>query len=55
MSAAQLEEELTSHPEMVFARVQPELKQRIVAAFQSIWHPTATFEPPKETPDESFP
>jgi Ca2+-transporting ATPase len=36
MSAAQLEDELTSHPEMVFARVRPEHKQRIVAAFQHL-------------------
>jgi Ca2+-transporting ATPase len=36
MSATQLEDELTSHSEMVFARVRPEHKQRIVAAFQHL-------------------
>ena len=36
MSAAQLEDELTAHPEMVFARVRPEHKQRIVAAYQHL-------------------
>ena len=36
MSAARLEDELTSHAEMVFARVRPEHKQRIVAAFQHL-------------------
>jgi Ca2+-transporting ATPase len=36
MSAAQLEDELTSHDEMVFARVRPAHKQRIVAAFQRL-------------------
>jgi Ca2+-transporting ATPase len=36
MSSAQLEDELTSHAEMVFARVRPEHKQRIVAAFQHL-------------------
>jgi Ca2+-transporting ATPase len=36
MSASQLEDELTSHPEMVFARVRPEHKQRIVAAYQHL-------------------
>jgi Ca2+-transporting ATPase len=36
MSPAQLEDELTAHPEMVFARVRPEHKQRIVAAFQHL-------------------
>jgi Ca2+-transporting ATPase len=36
MSAAQLVDELGSHSEMVFARVRPEHKQRIVAAFQHL-------------------
>jgi P-type Ca2+ transporter type 2C len=36
MSAAQLADELGSHSEMVFARVRPEHKQRIVAAFQHL-------------------
>jgi len=36
MSAAQLAGELTAHPEMVFARVRPEHKQRIVAAYQHL-------------------
>jgi P-type Ca2+ transporter type 2C len=36
MSASQLEHELSSHPEMVFARVRPEHKQRIVAACQHL-------------------
>jgi Ca2+-transporting ATPase len=36
MSVTQLADELTSHPEMVFARVRPEHKQRIVAAFQHL-------------------
>jgi P-type Ca2+ transporter type 2C len=36
MSATQLTGELTSHSEMVFARVRPEHKQRIVAAFQHL-------------------
>jgi calcium-translocating P-type ATPase len=36
MSGAQLEDELTTHPEMVFARVRPEHKQRIVAAYQHL-------------------
>ena len=36
MSAAELEDELTAHPEMVFARVRPEHKQRIVAAYQHL-------------------
>jgi P-type Ca2+ transporter type 2C len=36
MSAAQLEDELAAHSEMVFARVRPEHKQRIVAAFQHL-------------------
>jgi P-type Ca2+ transporter type 2C len=36
MSAAQLADELSSHSEMVFARVRPEHKQRIVAAFQHL-------------------
>jgi calcium-translocating P-type ATPase len=36
MSVTQLADELTSHSEMVFARVRPEHKQRIVAAFQHL-------------------
>jgi Ca2+-transporting ATPase len=36
MSASQLQDELTAHPEMVFARVRPEHKQRIVAAYQHL-------------------
>ncbi|HUD39784.1 MAG TPA: cation-transporting P-type ATPase, partial [Streptosporangiaceae bacterium] len=36
MSATQLTDELSSHSEMVFARVRPEHKQRIVAAFQHL-------------------
>jgi P-type Ca2+ transporter type 2C len=36
MSAAQLTDELSSHSELVFARVRPEHKQRIVAAFQHL-------------------
>jgi len=36
MSVTQLADELTSHPEMVFARVRPEHKQRIVAAYQHL-------------------
>jgi magnesium-transporting ATPase (P-type) len=36
MSAAQLEDQLTSHSEMVFGRVRPEHKQRIVAAYQHL-------------------
>ena len=36
MSAAQLENELTAHAEIVFARVRPEHKQRIVAAYQHL-------------------
>jgi Ca2+-transporting ATPase len=36
MSAAQLEAEITAHAELVFARVRPEHKQRIVAAFQHL-------------------
>jgi Ca2+-transporting ATPase len=36
MTADQLADELAAHPEMVFARVRPEHKQRIVAAFQHL-------------------
>jgi P-type Ca2+ transporter type 2C len=36
MSATELQDELSSHSEMVFARVRPEHKQRIVAAFQHL-------------------
>ncbi|MGD0245254.1 MAG: cation-transporting P-type ATPase [Streptosporangiaceae bacterium] len=36
MSVTQLADELASHSEMVFARVRPEHKQRIVAAFQHL-------------------
>jgi magnesium-transporting ATPase (P-type) len=36
MSDAQLQDELSSHSEMVFARVRPEHEQRIVAAFQHL-------------------
>jgi P-type Ca2+ transporter type 2C len=36
MSVTQLADELAAHPDMVFARVRPEHKQRIVAAYQHL-------------------
>jgi Ca2+-transporting ATPase len=36
MTVTQLADELAAHPEMVFARVRPEHKQRIVAAYQHL-------------------